>query len=75
MKAYIGYGTDNLILDWCRRVAQRKAIITHRARCVHESHKTFFTDAPEDWRNQRQRDSIRYKQMFDSIKESESYSG
>ena len=68
-------GTDNLILDWCRRVAQRKAIITHKARCVHESHKTFYDNPPADWTEQRLRDGNRYANIVADIEESESYSG
>jgi len=66
-------GGDNLLVEWVTKVVQRKAIVTHKARCLHDDHKTFYADAPEDWSKQRQRDSRMYDKLRATIEESESY--
>jgi len=67
------HGGDNLITQWVTYVMKRKVIITHKARCLHSDHLTFFADPPVDWTNQRQRDKIQYQKICDGIDESRSY--
>lgn len=67
-------GGDNLLVGWVTQVMKRKAIVTHKAKCIHEDHTTFYSDPPPDWANQRERDKLTYNKFNDSVDESRSYS-
>jgi len=52
---------DNEIVDWVVEVAKRRAVITHKTRCVHEDSKTFNEDPPADWLVEMHRDKLVYE--------------
>jgi len=64
---------DNLIVEWVTQVMKRKAIVTHKARCIHADSKTFNDDPPLDWLNQMHRDKLVYQKIQEGIAESKSY--
>lgn len=64
---------DNDVVDWVTQVVKRRAVITHKTRCVHADSKTFNEDPPEDWLNEMHRDKLVYEKKRNAVKDSLSY--
>ena len=64
---------DNDVVDWVTQVVKRRAVITHKTRCVHENSKTFNEDPPKDWLNEMHRDKLVYEKKRNAVSKANSW--
>ena len=64
---------DNDVVDWVTQVVKRRAVITHRTRCVHADSKTFNDDPPEDWLDEMHRDKLVYEKKRKQVDNGNNY--
>ena len=72
-EAAVWLSGDNDIVDWCYEVVHRRAIVTHKTRCVHEESHTFNEDPPEGWLTLMHADKLVYQKKRDGVKDAKSY--